>query len=108
MFSAALPWLFTALSITLTAVGHMLYRYYAISKKLVYLGLTVLTFIFIPVSSYFALIELSLAEVYLCASMVPILTTFGAKFFLGETIKRNHIVGLFLTTTGVIIFLSGI
>ena len=108
MLSATLPWLFTALSVTLTAVGHLFFRYYALSNKIVFLGLTVLAFIFIPISSYFALLELTLAEVYLCASMVPILTTIGAKFFLGETIKRNHIIGLFLTATGVIIFLSGI
>lgn len=108
MMAGALPWIFTALSVSLTALGHILYRHYAVSKKMVFLGLTVLAFIFIPISSYFALLELSLAEVYLCASMVPILTTLGAHFFLGEKIKRNHIIGLTLTTLGVLIFLSGI
>ena len=43
-----LPWMFTIIAVTMSAVGHILYKYYAISGKLKFLLLTAITFVMIP------------------------------------------------------------
>jgi uncharacterized membrane protein len=105
MLTGALPWIFTALSVSFTALGHLLYRRYAISKQMSFLALTGAAFILIPVFSYLALRDLTIAQVYLCAAAAPVLTTLGAWAFLKEKINRHHIIGLVLITVGTVMYL---
>ncbi len=98
-------WVFAIAGVVLTALGHILYKRYSIGGDKVYLWLTGITFILIPVASFLALRGLTIAQVYLCAAMVPIITTFGAKFFIKETITRHHIIGLCLITSGTVVYL---
>ena len=103
--SAMLPWIFTATAITLTATGHIFYKIYALNNRLPFLVLTAITFVLIPCFSFLALRELTIAQVYLCTAMVPILTTIGAKVFIKEKITKHHIIGLTLITIGTILYL---
>jgi len=101
----AWPWVFAGLAVVLTALGHVLYKRYAITGNKSFLILTAMAFVLIPVASYFALKTLTIAQVYLCAAMVPILTTLGAKFYIKESITKHHLIGLTLITSGTIIYL---
>lgn len=103
--TAVSPWVFTAIAIILSAVGHVLYKYYAVSEKRLFLALTAATFIAILGFSFLALKELTIAQVYLCTAMVPILTTIGAWLFIKEKISQHHLIGLFFITTGTILYL---
>jgi len=103
--TAVLPWIWTAMAISLTAIGHILYKYYAISQKRQFFILTALTFIMVPGFSFLALRDLTIAQVYLCTAMVPIFTTIGAKIFIKEQITRHHLIGLSLITTGTILYI---
>jgi len=98
-------WAFAIAGVVLTALGHILYKRYSIGGSKIYLLLTAATFILIPVASFLALRGLTIAQVYLCAAMVPVITTFGARFFIKETITRHHIIGLGLITSGTVIYL---
>jgi len=100
-----LPWIFTAFAVVLTAVGHLFYRRYTVSKNTMLLILTGATFVLIPVFSYLALRDLTIAQVYLCAAAAPVLTTLGAGIFLKEKINRHHVIGLLLITTGTFMYL---
>lgn len=105
MMSGIYPWIFTASAVMLTAIGHLLYRRYAVTKHTSFLILTGAAFILIPVFSYLALRDLTIAQVYLCAAAAPVLTTLGAGVFLKEKINRHHIIGLVLITTGTFMYL---
>ena len=105
MIASALPWIFTALAVTCTALGHLLYRFYAVSKRTHFLILTGMAFVLIPVFSYLALRELTIAQVYLCAAAAPVLTTLAAGVFLKEKINRHHVIGLVLITMGTVTYL---
>ncbi len=100
-----MPWIFTAAAILLTAIGHVFYKIYALNGRLQFLILTAITFVLIPCFSFLALRELTIAQVYLCTAMVPILTTIGAKIFIKEKITKHHIIGLSLITIGTILYL---
>lgn len=98
-------WIFAFTAVVLTALGHILYKRYSVDGNKLFLVLTGLTFILIPLASFLALRGLTIAQVYLCAAMVPLITTFGAKIYLKEKITRHHLIGLLLITSGTVIYL---
>jgi len=104
--TSALPWIFTAIAISLSAVGHILYKYYAVSGRVPFLFLTAATFVSIPIFSFLALRDLTIAQVYLCTATVPIMTTIGAKVFIKESISKHHFIGLTLITTGTVLYIA--
>lgn len=101
------PWIFTALAVSLTAVGHLCYKTFSKNQKIVFLGLTVAFFISVPIFNFLALKGLTVAQVYLCTAFVPALTTFGAALFLDEKVTRHHLIGLALVIVGTLIYLLG-
>jgi len=102
---SALPWVYTAIAVFLSAVGHVLYKYYVMTEKLLFLILTVVIFISIPLFSFLALRDLTIAQVYLCTATVPLMTTLGAKIFIKEIISKHHFIGLVLITSGTITYI---
>jgi len=102
--NAVLPWIFTSIAVSLSAAGHIYYKSYALSRRRLFLILTGLTFILVPAFSFLALRNLTIAQVYLCTALIPVLTTIGAKFFIKEIITRSHIIGLILITTGTLLY----
>lgn len=66
---------------------------------------TGLAFILIPFWSYLALRNLTIAQVYLSAALVPVLTTFGAVIVIGEKVNKHHFIGLLLISLGTILYL---
>lgn len=99
------PWIFTALAVLLTAAGHIFYKQYISTKRFKFLVLTAITFIAIPGVCFLALRELTIAQVYLCTAIVPILTTLGARRYLSEAITKHHVIGLALITSGTVLYL---
>jgi len=93
------------LAVVLTAVGQLLFKKYAITPKIIFLFLTIFTFLITPVVSFFALKQLTIAQVYLCTAFVPVLTTLGAKLFLSEKLTKHHLIGLTLILIGTFLYL---
>lgn len=102
--SILLPWIYTIIAVTMTSLGHVLFKSYSNTKRKMLLIMTATVFVLIPVFSFLALQELSIAQVYLCTAAVPVLTTLGAKFILGEHTHKHHYIGLSFITIGTIIY----
>jgi drug/metabolite transporter (DMT)-like permease len=100
------PWLFTALSVVLTAAAHLAFKLYATAGGWGRLALTIGLFLLIPVSTFMALRELTLAQVYLCTAAVPVLSLVAAHLVLDETIRRSHLVSTAMIAVGIVVYQS--
>ena len=100
------PWLFTALSVLLTATAHMMFKIYATTGGWINLAMTIGLFLLVPMSTYLALRELTLAQVYLCTAAVPAISLGIAHAVFGEAVTRSHIRSTFLIVAGIVLYQS--
>lgn len=100
------PWLFTALSVLLTAAAHLVFKLYATGGGWALLATTIALFLAIPVSTFMALRELTLAQVYLCTAAVPVISLVVARVVFNESIRRSHVWSTALIVVGIVLYQS--
>ncbi len=100
------PWLFTALSVVLTATAHLVFKLYATAGGWSRLAVTIALFLAIPVSTFVALQQLTLAQVYLCTAAVPVISLVAARLVFKESIRRSHLWSTGLIVAGIVLYQS--
>jgi len=103
--SATLASICVALAVLLTAASHVAFKLYSLSRRLHFAILTGLGFVSVQVLAFLALRQLSIAQVYLSTALVPVVTTLGARFLIGEKVDSRHWIGLAIIVAGVAIYL---
>lgn len=98
------PWLFTALSVTLTAAAHLVFKLYATGGGSARLATTIVLFLAIPGSTYLALRQLTLAQVYLCTAAVPVISLVVARVVFNESIGKSHAWSTALIVVGIVLY----
>lgn len=93
--------LFTLLS---TAVGQLLFRMYYVRKKKIYLAAALGTFLAVPLLSYLALVNLTLAFVYMSTALIHVLVLIMSHMFLKEHLTRKQYISMSLIVVGIIVF----
>ena len=71
-------------AILLTSTGQLLFKFYYNTKIKKYLLFTLITFILVPISSFYALSGLSIDIVYMSTSITIVIVLFGGYFLLKE------------------------
>lgn len=102
------PWLFTGLSVVLTAVAHLVFKLYATRGGWLRLATTIGLFVPIPGSTYLALRHLSLAQVYLCTAAVPVISLVLARLVFKESIRASHVWSTGLIVSGIVLYQSAV
>lgn len=100
------PWLFTALSVVLTAAAHLVFKLYATGGGRARLATTIALFLAIPASTFMALQQLTLAQVYLCTAAVPVISLVVARVVFDESIRRSHVWSTGLIVAGIVAYQS--
>jgi drug/metabolite transporter (DMT)-like permease len=93
--------LFTLLS---TAVGQLLFRMYYVRKKMIYLVTALVMFLAVPLLSYLALVNLTLAFVYMSTALIHVLVLIMSHMFLKEHLTRKQYISMSLIVVGIIVF----
>lgn len=105
MSAVVLPWIYTGIAVCLGSIGHILLKLNAVTSKRIYMLLAIMFFISVPALSFMALRDLTIAQVYLCTALIPIITTFGAWLVIKEVITKHHLIGLIFITVGTFLYL---
>ncbi len=92
------------LALFATATGQMFFKMHFQHVGSVFLFLALGTFAIIPVCSYLALLNLSLAAVYMTMALTNVLVLVMSHFFLKERITKRHIVAVTFIVFGVLLF----
>src|SRR5690242_11575572 len=93
-----------ALALIFTAVGQVMYKLYINSKRLIHYLITIISFILIPLFSFFALRHLSLDLVYISTSLTIILILFLSVIIFKEKITFGQFMGSLLIVIGIVIY----
>jgi len=101
LHSSFVSLLFALLS---TSVGQLLFRMYYVRTKKIYLAAALGTFLAVPFFSYLALLNLTLAFVYMSTALVHVLVLIMAHMFLKEHLTRKQYISMSLIVIGIIVF----
>jgi len=91
-------------ALVFTAIGQLLFRLYYVHEKKIYLATALGTFITVPLFSYFALLNLTLAFVYMSTALIHVLVLIMSRLFLKERLSRNQFISMSLIVIGIIVF----
>jgi len=92
------------LALLLTAVGQLLFRMYYVRCHKSYLAFALGTFLVVPVFSYFALLNLSLAFVYMSTAFTHVLVLGFSYVFLNEHLETKQYISMAFIVFGIVIF----
>ena len=87
-----------------TAVGQLLFRMYYVHTKKTYLVTALGTFLAVPLFSYFALLNLTLAFVYMSTALIHVLVLIMSQVFLKEQLTKKQYTSMSLIVVGIIVF----
>jgi drug/metabolite transporter (DMT)-like permease len=87
-----------------TAVGQLLFRMYYVRKRKIYLATALGTFLAVPVLSYLALLNLTLAFVYMSTALIHVLVLIMSHMFLKEHFTQKQYISISLIVVGIIVF----
>ncbi|MBU1417910.1 MAG: EamA family transporter [Proteobacteria bacterium] len=87
-----------------TSVGQLLFRMYYVRTKKIYLVASLGMFLVVPVLSYFALVNLTLAFVYMSTALTHVLVLIMSHMFLKEHLTRKQYLSMSLIVVGIITF----
>lgn len=104
MISAPASLASLALALLSTAIGQMLFKMYYLRTNKQYLIAAMITFLAVPLFSYLALLNLTLAFVYMSTAMIHVLVLAMSHYFLDEVLTRKHYVSMSLIILGIITF----
>ncbi len=99
-----MSYVFLASAIFATVLGQIFYRLYFLNKKIIFLILTVLFFVSVPVCNYMALRDLPMDIVYMAAAAAIAGVILAGAFFLNEKINSKQLFGAFLVIVGILIY----
>lgn len=91
-------------ALVLTATGQILFRMHYQRTGHLYLVAAVGTFATVPLLIYLALLNLTLALVYMSTALVHVLVLVMSRFVLGEQLANRHYLAILLITCGIIVF----
>ncbi|WP_220465502.1 EamA family transporter [Colwellia sp. BRX10-3] len=95
----------TLCAVLATSFGVVLYKQYAIKKRLLLLVTAIISFILAPVFSFLALKYLSVDTVYMMTSLNGLIVLILSYYVLKEKVVRMQILGAFLVFCGVSIYM---
>ena len=87
-----------------TTFGQLLYRFYHMKRKKIFLVFTLISFVLVPFFSYQSLLGLSIDTVYMATSITIVLVLLGGYLILGEKLSKNQILGSLVIIIGIIIY----
>jgi len=87
-----------------TAAGQLLFRMYYVRKKKIYLASALGAFLAVPLLSYLALLNLTLAFVYMSTALIHVLVLIMSHMFLKEHLTLKQYVSMSLIVVGIIVF----
>jgi len=96
--------LYVLLVVLFTATGQLLFRMHFLRSRRTYLVAALGTFLTVPLFSYLALRNLSLAFVYMSSAFTHVLVPILSRVFLDERIGARKALSIALITLGVITF----
>lgn len=91
-------------AIFMTAMAQLLYKQYFLSKHLIYILLSILCFISIPIATTMALKYLSLDIVYMASSLIIILILLFSNILFNEKISQHQILSITLIILGIVAY----
>lgn len=93
-----------AIALFATATGQLLFKMYYVRARKVFLFSALGTFIVVPAFSYLALLNLSLAAVYMSTAFTNVLVLVMSRVFLKESIAGRHLIAMGFIVAGIVIF----
>ncbi len=93
-----------AIALFATATGQLLFKMYYVRARRVFLFSALGTFIIVPAFSYLALLNLSLAAVYMSTAFTNVLVLVMSRIFLDEIIAKRHMIAMAFIVAGIFIF----
>ncbi len=99
-----MAYLYLCIAIFCTAIGQILYKYYMMKKKLIYLFLTLASFVLIPFFNFLALKGLSYDTVYMSAAITIAMVLGMSVLLLNEKINKVQLLGAILIMLGIIVY----
>jgi drug/metabolite transporter (DMT)-like permease len=87
-----------------TSVGQLMFRMYYVHTKKLYLAFALGSFLAVPLFSYLALLNLTLAFVYMSTALIHVLVLIMAQMFLREHLTRRQYISISLIITGTLVF----
>jgi drug/metabolite transporter (DMT)-like permease len=93
-----------AFALLATSVGQMLFRMYYVSTQKIYLAAALGTFVAVPLFSYLALLNLTLAFVYMSTALTHVMVLVLSHLFLKEHLTRKQYISMALIVAGIVTF----
>jgi len=87
-----------------TAIGQLFFKMHYQHTGKIFLFSALGTFAMVPVFSYLALLNLSLAVVYMSTALTSVLVLVLSHFFLNERITKQHMMAMVFIVFGVLLF----
>ena len=91
-------------ALVFTTVGQLLFRLYYVRTKKIYFAAALGTFMAVPVFSYLALLNLTLAFVYMSTALIHVLVLILSHIFLHEQFTKKQFISISLIVMGIIVF----
>lgn len=87
-----------------TTAGQLLFRMYYVYNRKAYLTTALCTLLAVPLFSYLALLNLTLAFVYMSTALTHVLVLAMSHVFLKERLTRKQYISMSLIIIGIIVF----
>lgn len=84
-----------------TALGQMLFRMHFLRTGKKYLIAALVTFMAVPICNYLALLNLTLALVYMSTALTHVMVLMMSHFFLKERLTIKHYISMSLIVLGI-------
>lgn len=93
-----------AFALLATSVGQMLFRMYYVRTQKIYLAAALGTFLAVPLFSYLALLNLTLAFVYMSTALIHVMVLVLSHLFLKERLTKRQYISMGLIVAGIVTF----
>ena len=91
-------------ALVFTAIGQLFFRLHYVRTKKTYLAVALGMFASVPLLSYLALLNLTLAFVYMSTALIHVLVLTMSHLFLKERITGKQFSSISLIIIGIIVF----
>lgn len=91
-------------ALVFTAIGQLLFRLYYVRTKKIYLAAALGTFMTVPLFSYLALLNLTLAFVYMSTALIHVLVLIMSRVCLKEQLSTKQFFSMSLIIIGIVVF----
>ncbi len=100
-----MKWVLLVSAISLTVVGHVVYKTFSERRVFVFLVAAVVLLLGAAFSTYGAIrMGLSVAQVYMTTALVPVMMLLVGKYWFHEDVGVHHYIGVALVVLGVAVF----